>query len=58
MLTNPLGETGNSVVGTAYTPFDVLSPAYRAPGKLVSVVIELSRHVSRGSVNISVPTYH
>ncbi|KAK8062550.1 hypothetical protein PG997_014647 [Apiospora hydei] len=53
VLTNPSSALGNYVLGPAYAPFDVPeNPAYRAPGKWVSVAIELSHPLSRGSSHI------
>ncbi|KAK8121582.1 GMC oxidoreductase [Apiospora sp. TS-2023a] len=54
VLTNSdSGEAvGNYVFGEGYAPFD--APAtYRAPGKYVSVAVELSHPLSRGSVHIT-----
>ncbi|KAK7986890.1 GMC oxidoreductase [Apiospora saccharicola] len=55
VLTDPSlpGEAvGNYVFGEGYAPFD--APAtYRAPGKYVSVAVELSHPLSRGSVHIT-----
>ncbi|KAI1279368.1 GMC oxidoreductase [Xylaria sp. FL0933] len=53
ILTNPSEAVGNYVFGTAYAPFDAPSPTYRAPGKFVSVAVELSHPLSRGSVHIT-----
>ena len=53
ILTDPSGALGNYVFGSAYAPFDAPSPTYRAPGKHVSVAIELSHPLSRGSVHIT-----
>jgi len=53
ILTNPSEAIGNYVFGSAYAPFDAPSPSYRAPGKHVSVAIELSNALSRGSVHIT-----
>jgi choline dehydrogenase-like flavoprotein len=44
---------GNYVLGSAYAPFEASSPTYRAPGRHVSVAIELSNPLSRGSVHIT-----
>ena len=53
ILTEPSEALGNYVFGSAYAPFDAPSPIYRAPGKHVSVAIELSHPLSRGSVHIN-----
>ncbi|KAI1843115.1 hypothetical protein JX266_010642 [Neoarthrinium moseri] len=53
VLTSPSEAVGNYVFGSAYAPFDAPSPTYRAPGKHVSVAIELSHPLSRGSVHIT-----
>lgn len=52
-LTSPSEAIGNYVFGPAYAPFDGPSLTYRAPGKHVSVAIELSHPLSRGSVHIT-----
>lgn len=53
VLTDPSGEAvGNYVFGEGYAPFDAPA-AYRAPGKHVSVAVELSHPLSRGSVHIT-----
>lgn len=43
---------GSYVMGPAFVPFDA-SPDYRAPGKWISIVAELSLPMSRGSVHIT-----
>lgn len=43
---------GSYVMGPAFVPFDA-SPDYRAPGKWISIVAELSHPMSRGSVHIT-----
>ncbi|KAH8585896.1 hypothetical protein B0O99DRAFT_529793 [Bisporella sp. PMI_857] len=53
ILTDPSEALGNYVFGSAYVPFDAPSPTYRAPGKHVSVAIQLSHPLSRGSVHIT-----
>ncbi len=53
ILTDPSEAVGNYVFGAAYAPFDAPSPTYRAPGKHVSVAIELSHPLSRGSVHVT-----
>lgn len=53
ILTDPSGAVGNYVFGPAYAPFEASDPSYRAPGKHVSVAIELSHPLSRGSVHIT-----
>ncbi|KAI1779315.1 GMC oxidoreductase-domain-containing protein [Hypoxylon cercidicola] len=53
ILTDPSEAVGNYIFGSAYAPFDAPSPTYRAPGKHVSVAIELSHPLSRGSVHIT-----
>ncbi|KAI1347469.1 GMC oxidoreductase [Xylaria sp. FL0043] len=53
VLTDSSGAVGNYVFGTAYAPFDAPSRSYRAPGKFVSVAVELSHPLSRGSVHIT-----
>lgn len=53
ILTSPSEAQGNYVFGPAYAPFEGPSPTYRAPGKHVSVAIELSHPLSRGSVHIT-----
>ncbi|KAK8029811.1 GMC oxidoreductase [Apiospora rasikravindrae] len=54
VLTNPSSALGNYVFGPAYAPFDVPeNPAHRAPGKWVSVAIELSHPLSRGSSHVT-----
>lgn len=52
-LEDPSGAIRNYVFGPAYAPFDASDPMYRAPGKHVSVAIELSHPLSRGSVHIT-----
>jgi hypothetical protein len=41
LLTDPSEALRNYVFGSAYVPFDAPSPTYRAPGKQVSVAIEI-----------------
>ncbi|KAI9667974.1 MAG: hypothetical protein M1821_000794 [Bathelium mastoideum] len=53
ILTDPSEALGNYVFGTAYAPFAGPSPDYRAPGKHVSIAIELSHPLSRGFVHIT-----
>ncbi|KAI0159270.1 hypothetical protein BJ166DRAFT_615016 [Pestalotiopsis sp. NC0098] len=53
ILTDPSEAVGNYVFGPAYAPFESADPSYRAPGKHVSVAIELSHPLSRGSVHIT-----
>jgi choline dehydrogenase-like flavoprotein len=53
ILTDPSEAVGNYVFGSGYAPFDGPSPFYRAPGKHVSIAIELSHPLSRGSVHIT-----
>lgn len=53
ILTDPSEGLGNYVFGSAYAPFDAPDPNYRAPGKHVSVAIELSHPLSRGSVHVT-----
>lgn len=52
-LENPSEAIGNYVFGTAYAPFDAPDPMWRAPGKHVSIAIELSHPLSRGFVHIT-----
>ncbi|KAI2610574.1 GMC oxidoreductase [Hypoxylon sp. NC1633] len=53
ILTDPSEAVTNYVFGSAFAPFDSPSPTYRAPGKHVSVAIELSHPLSRGSVHVT-----
>ncbi|KAI1456979.1 hypothetical protein F4805DRAFT_429908 [Annulohypoxylon moriforme] len=53
ILTNPSEPVGNYVFGPAYAPFEGPDPHYRAPGKHVSIAIELAHPLSRGSVHIT-----
>ncbi|KAG6368745.1 hypothetical protein INS49_002959 [Diaporthe citri] len=53
ILRDPTEGLGSYIFGAAYAPFDGPSPAYRAPGKHVSVVIQLSHPLSRGSMHIT-----
>ncbi|KAI0593478.1 GMC oxidoreductase [Biscogniauxia sp. FL1348] len=53
ILTDPTEPLGNYVFGAAYAPFEASSPTYRAPGKHVSIAIELSHPLSRGSVHVT-----
>lgn len=53
ILTDPSEAVSNYVFGPAYSPFEGPNPTYRAPGKYVSVAIELSHPLSRGSVHIN-----
>lgn len=54
ILTNPSESVGNYVFGSAYAPFEKPNQhGYRAPGKHVSVAIELSHPLSRGSTHIT-----
>ncbi|KAI1206004.1 GMC oxidoreductase [Annulohypoxylon truncatum] len=53
ILTNSSEPVGNYVFGPAYAPFDAPSPTHRAPGKYVSIAIELSHPLSRGSAHIT-----
>jgi choline dehydrogenase-like flavoprotein len=53
IIADPSEALGNYVFGSAYAPFDAPSPTYRAPGKHISVAIELSHPLSRGSVHIT-----
>ncbi|KAI0206594.1 GMC oxidoreductase [Astrocystis sublimbata] len=55
VLTDPSEAVGNYVFGPAYAPFDAPSPTYRAPGKFVSVAVELSHPLSRGTVHTTSP---
>lgn len=52
-LEDPSQAVSNCVFGPAYAPFDAPDPMYRAPGKHVSVAIELSHPLSRGFVHIT-----
>ncbi|KAI1157897.1 hypothetical protein F5B18DRAFT_127886 [Nemania serpens] len=52
-LTNSSGALGNYILGLAYSPFEVADPTYRAPGKHVSVVVNLSHPLSRGNAHIT-----
>lgn len=54
-LEDPSEAIGNYVFGPAYAPFDApdSNPFYRAPGKHVSIAIELSHPLSRGSVHVT-----
>jgi choline dehydrogenase-like flavoprotein len=52
ILTDTQQPLGHYVMGPAYVPFDD-SPTYRAPGKWISVAIELAHPLSRGSVHIT-----
>ncbi|KAH7311615.1 hypothetical protein B0I35DRAFT_481568 [Stachybotrys elegans] len=53
LFTDPSDALGNYVFGQAYAPFDGPSPTYRAPGKYISVAIELSHPFSQGSTHIT-----
>jgi hypothetical protein len=53
ILADPSEGLGNYVFGPAYAPFEASSPTYRAPGKYVSVAIELSHPLSRGSTHVT-----
>ncbi|KAF7930901.1 hypothetical protein EAE99_004151 [Botrytis elliptica] len=53
IITNPSEALGNYVFGSGYAPFDAPSPSYRAPGKHISIAIELSHPLSLGSVHIT-----
>ncbi|KAK6220909.1 hypothetical protein LQW54_001829 [Pestalotiopsis sp. IQ-011] len=53
ILTDPSEAVGNYVFGPAHALFESADPHYRAPGKHVSVAIELSHPLSRGSVHIT-----
>ncbi|KAF7880858.1 uncharacterized protein EAF02_006749 [Botrytis sinoallii] len=53
IITNPSEALGNYVFGSGYAPFDAPNPSYRAPGKHISIAIELSHPLSRGSVHIT-----
>ncbi|CAH0003376.1 unnamed protein product [Clonostachys byssicola] len=55
ILTDSSEALGNYVFGLAYAPFDAPDPSYRAPGKYVSVAIELLHPLSRGSVHMTSP---
>lgn len=52
-LEDPSQAISNMVFGPAYAPFDAPDPMYRAPGKHVSIAIELSHPLSRGFVHIT-----
>lgn len=52
-LEDPSQVVANCVFGPAYAPFDAPDPMYRAPGKHVSIAIELSHPLSRGFVHIT-----
>lgn len=52
VLTDPKQPLGTYVMGPAFVPFDA-SPDYRAPGKWISIVAELSHPMSCGSVHIT-----
>ncbi|KAF7948946.1 hypothetical protein EAE96_008125 [Botrytis aclada] len=53
IITSPSEALGNYVFGSGYAPFDAPSPSYRAPGKHISIAIELSHPLSRGSIHIT-----
>jgi choline dehydrogenase-like flavoprotein len=55
ILTDPRQPLGHYVMGPASVLFDA-SPAYRAPGKWISVAIEIANPLSRGSVRITSAT--
>lgn len=44
---------GFYVMGPAYVPFEYPSPDHRAPGKWISIAVEISHPLSRGSVHIT-----
>ncbi|KAH8161372.1 hypothetical protein CIB48_g6890 [Xylaria polymorpha] len=52
-LTSPSRALGNYIFGPAYTSFEGPDPTYRAPGKYISVVVNLSHPLSRGHVHIT-----
>lgn len=52
-IINPSEPLGSYVFGPGYAPFDGPSQTYRAPGKFVSVAIELSHPLSPGSAHVT-----
>lgn len=53
VLKDPSQAPGFYVMGPAYIPFEASSPDYRAPGKFISVAVQISHPLSRGSVHIT-----
>lgn len=53
VLTDHQQPVGFYIMGAAYVPFDAPSPDYRAPDKWISIVVETSHPLSRGSVHIT-----
>lgn len=53
ILTDPQQPLGFYVMGPAFVPFEAPSPDYRAPGKWISIAVEISHPLSRGSVHIT-----
>jgi choline dehydrogenase-like flavoprotein len=53
ILPEPAEGLGNYIFGAAYAPFEAPNPMFRAPGKFVSTVMELSHPLSKGSVHIT-----
>lgn len=53
ILKDPQQPLGFYVMGTAFVPFEGPSPEYRAPGKWISIVLQISHPLSRGSVHIT-----
>ncbi|KAK2603404.1 hypothetical protein N8I77_009866 [Diaporthe amygdali] len=53
ILTDPQQPLGFYVMGPAFVPFEGPSPDYRAPGKWISIAVEVSHPLSRGSVHIT-----
>lgn len=53
ILTDRQQPLGFYVMGPAFVPFEAPTPDYRAPGKWISVAVEISHPLSRGSVHIT-----
>lgn len=53
ILKDPQQPLGFYVMGAAFVPFEGPSPDYRAPGKWISIVLQISHPLSRGSVHIT-----
>lgn len=53
VLTDRQQPLGFYIMGSAFVPFEGPDPNYRAPGKWMSIAVEISHPLSRGSVHIT-----
>lgn len=53
ILTDHQQPLGFYVMGPAFVPFEAPTPDYRAPGKWISIAVQISHPLSRGAVHIT-----